>query len=93
MRCCLFTFVVFAFGASTVFAASEDAVSIGSGKQLFIDFSLVESHTNVKLIMNPPVKRGVVMKADKPWENVRIGSYGEVIDVDGLYRMWYEASG
>ena len=79
-------------GSNFSFADGEP-VNVGSDKQLFIDFSLVDKHENVELVMNPPVKRGVVLEGDKPWENAGLGSYGEVIDEDGLYRMWYETYG
>ncbi|MFC1607673.1 hypothetical protein ACFL47_06835 [Candidatus Latescibacterota bacterium] len=73
-------------------SAESTLIDIGSHKQLFIDFSLIESCKNIELTMNPPVKRGKVLPADKLWENYRMGSYGEVFEDDGLYRMWYESS-
>ena len=75
-----------------VSAQNEKPVNIGKNKQLFIDFSLIDSHSNITLVMNPPIKRGITLPADKPWENYRIGSYGEVFEDEGLYRMWYESA-
>ena len=79
--------IVFSHGA----CAADKPFIIGSDKQLFIDFSLVESRDHVELVMNPPVKCGPVLRADRPWENLGVGSYGEVMEDDGLYRMWYES--
>ncbi|HDY87407.1 MAG TPA: hypothetical protein ENH82_04735 [bacterium] len=85
-------FCVFASILHVSFVNSEP-VNVESNKQLFIDFFLIDSYTNVELVMNPPVKRGVVIEGEHPWESIGVGSYGEVIDDGGLYRMWYESSG
>ncbi len=88
----LLTTLIFLITAIPTADAEAEPLSIGSDKQLFIDLSLVETQSGIALVMNPPVKRGNVLPADKPWENYRMGSYGEVFEDDGLYRMWYEAS-
>ena len=75
-----------------VYADNNNPVAIGSDRQLFIDFLLADSRRNIQLVMNPPVKRGIVLPVDKPWENYRIGSYGEIFEDNGIYRMWYESS-
>ena len=82
---CLFSLII-----NTCLAEN---ITIGSDKQLFIDFSLIEKQSGVKLVLNPPVKKGVVISPDKPWENIGLGAYGEVMEDNGIYRMWYETGG
>lgn len=68
-----------------------DAINVGSWKQLFIDDYLIDYSKNVSIKINPPVKAGPVLRADKPWESFRVGAYGTVLEVDGEYRMYYDA--
>ena len=59
-------------------AASPDAgqpVTVGSEKQLFFDERFIAQSENVAITMNPPLKRGPVLKPDKPWEDFRFTSY------------------
>jgi len=58
---------------------------------LFTDSSLVEHSSGVSLKVNPPLKAGPVLVANRPWEGHRLGAYGTVIDDGGLYRMWYDS--
>ncbi|MBN1343808.1 MAG: hypothetical protein JXQ73_14085 [Phycisphaerae bacterium] len=64
-------------------------IRIGSGKQLFFDRKFIDTSENVRIVMNPPVKRGPVLVADKPWEDFRLTSYFTVVQDGQLCRMYY----
>ena len=66
-------------------------IKVGCWRQVFIDYYLVEYSHDVVLRVNPPVKRGVVLKAERPWESHRVGAYGTVLEDGGVYKMWYDA--
>jgi len=64
---------------------------IGGGKQLFIDRRYIEQSENIRLTVNPPVKRpGAVIKSDKPWDAFNLIYYSIAQDGD-VYKMWYQA--
>jgi len=65
-------------------------LSIGNTRQLFIDDFLIEESKNVRLVINPPIKMGPVLKADREWEGHRVGAYGSVIEDEGIYKMFYD---
>jgi hypothetical protein len=71
------------------------AISVGSHKQLFIDYKFIESAENVELVMNPPARTGeVIIKPDAPWEkNLHLASYGSVLAENGIVRVWYSIVG
>lgn len=64
-------------------------IQIGSGKQLFFDRKFIAESQNVRIVMNPPVKAGVVLEADRPWEDFRLTSYFTVVQDGELCRMYY----
>ena len=68
-------------------------MNIGTHKQLFIDERFFASVNGVCLCMNPPVQHlEPVLRADRPWEALGIGSYNTVLrEADGRFRMWYDA--
>ncbi|MDE2994429.1 MAG: hypothetical protein OXU67_11165, partial [Chloroflexota bacterium] len=68
-------------------------MNIGTHKQLFIDERFFDSTDGVRLCMNPPVQHlEPVLRADRPWEALGIGSYNTVLrESDGRFRMWYDA--
>ena len=53
-------------------------IDVGSRRQLFFDHRFIARSENVEITMNPPVKRGVVLEYDRPWEDSR--------EQDGLRR-------
>jgi hypothetical protein len=66
---------------------------IGSAKQLFIDELLVASSRQVTLTMNPASKTGErSIVAEHPWEDFYAGGWNTVLEQDGAFTMWYEAS-
>ncbi len=61
---------------------------VGDLKQLFIDHKFIDKAQNITLTLNPPLKEGVVLKGESPWENGLL-TYGSVVDDGGFYKMWY----
>ena len=74
-------------------ARSDDAIDVGSRKQLFLDEKFIESSQNMTLTMNPPYQTGeVLITADQPHEEGgHVSLYSSVLkDDDGRIRLWYD---
>ncbi len=73
----------------TLFASfGQQAIPIGSRRELFIDRLLVDRLDGATLTLHAPVDRGTVLKLDAPWEGLFSG-YFTVIQDGGTYRMYY----
>lgn len=70
-------------------AVAPMAIDIGDRKQLFIDGRFVGRSQDVRIAMNPPVKAGIVLECDRPWEDFRLTSYFTVVQDGELCRMYY----
>ncbi len=68
-----------------------EPIIIDSSPQLFIDDMLIEYSREVSLKINPPLKAGPVLLADRPWESYRIGAYGTIMKDGNICKMWYDA--
>ena len=69
------------------------AMDVGSGLQLFVDDSLVESMRGVSLRLHHPVPREVCLSLDAPWEGPE-SAYATVLkDHEGRYRLYYRGGG
>ena len=76
---------------STVWKPADGTWQIGNSKQLFIDHRFIESSEDVRLVVNPPVKRpGAILRGDKPWDAFRL-IFFSIAEDDGVYKMWYQA--
>ena len=86
--------VVLAFASTTCALAQESRTlpcQIGNAKQLFIDHRFIEASENVRLVVNPPVKRPeAILESDKPWDAFRL-IFFSVAEDGGVYKMWYQA--
>ncbi len=72
---------------SSVCLASEP-VDIGSRRELFVDYHLIDQLNGVSLKLHSPQCKGPAIRFDKPWE----GKYSAVFSMfqDGdIYRMYY----
>ena len=69
----------------------QDAIDIGSRKQLFIDNKWFASQQGMALTMNPPDKREVVIQPERPWDAHSIAGYSTVLEHQGKCLMWYDA--
>jgi len=74
---------VFARGG---FAA--EAVDIGSRLELFVDHYLVGELDGAELRLHHPVRSGVALAFDRPWEGI-VSGYVTVMYDRGKYRMYY----
>jgi hypothetical protein len=68
-------------------------LEVGTAKQLFIDQRFIEVGTGLELRVNPPKKVGAALIPDKPWEEHGIDGFGTVMEDEGVYKLWYSASG
>lgn len=84
------TFCMLALVSASALAAGTAVRPLGSGRQLFIDPALVRDSTGISLAVVPPVKRGVVLRADDPGRT-HIGKYGTVLADGGSFHLWYMA--
>ncbi len=65
---------------------------IGSRRELFVDYFLVESLNGARLKLQEPKSAGVAIEYDRPWEREPAGSrsiYTSVIKDGDIYRMYY----
>ncbi len=71
--------------------ANQDSkpINVGDRKQLFIDEKFLDESCQVQIVMNRPVKEGVVLECDRPWEDFRLTSYFTVVQDGDLCRMYY----
>ena len=93
--------IVSAFALSC--QALAQSPSIASGRQLFVDGTLIEGMDKVETVFHVPTYYSLnpIIKADKPWElNVNGDPYAAPFsggvwydEVDGKYKMWYSAGG
>lgn len=75
--------------ASVLLALGSAAALGAQPRHLFLEPSFVTEAEGAKLVVNPPVSREVVIRADRPWEAFMITFYLTVIEEDGKLRMWY----
>ncbi|HDH07038.1 MAG TPA: hypothetical protein ENF87_01585 [Thermoproteales archaeon] len=69
-----------------------EPIWIGSRRQLFPDYFLVEERFNVRIVVNRPRLTGEkCIVAEKPWEGHRVGPYNSVLEDNGVYKMWYDS--
>ncbi len=72
-------------------AKSSPPIVVANEKQLFIDDRFIASCRNVELHMNRPVKLGVVLRPDRPWEDKSIGFCASVMEHGGMFKLFYRA--
>lgn len=58
-------------------------------RHLFLDPDSIVESQGVELKVNPPARRDIVIRADRPWEKLMISFYLTVRDEGGKLRMWY----
>lgn len=81
MLSALCRFVAVSLGVSTWAVAME--------RHLFLDPAFVEQGEKVVLHVNPPREREVVIRPDRPWEQLMISFFLTVRDEGGKLRLWY----
>ena len=68
------------------------AIEVSNRKQLFIDKKWFASEQGMTLTMNPPDKREIVIEPAHPWDAHAIYAYSTILEHEGKYMMWYDAS-
>lgn len=91
---CLVIVNTLAYGDATGPAPAATVVNttqplqLGGERFLFVDPAGLASTEHVQFVVNPPVARQVVLRDEKPWEN--IGENSNVIDDgSGIYKLYY----
>ncbi|MBC8354602.1 MAG: hypothetical protein H8E66_21610 [Planctomycetes bacterium] len=77
-------------GVLTLAASShaDDAMKIGSRRQLFVDRALIGSLRNASLVLHHPIKREIAITPEHPWERNGV-SYMVTFKDGPTYRAWY----
>jgi hypothetical protein len=89
MRFALAAVVLSAFASHT---KAEEAVELGSRRELFVDRILLESVSEgAALRMHKPAPREMVFTADAPWEG-NTSAYFTIFQDGDRYRMYYRGS-
>ena len=76
---------------SFIHAGAEDAINIGSRRELMVDEFLIERLDDLSLQLHRPQPREVVLVTDKPWEGNTCAYYTIFQDGD-KYRMYYRGA-
>lgn len=64
-------------------------INIGNRRECFFDDYLLEKEkTTAELRMHKPVRKGLLMRFDRPWEGSEV-TFINVLFAEGLYRMHY----
>lgn len=76
------------FNGGLSFAGEYDYIDIGSNRELFVDYYLIEKLNGARLVLHHPHDEGPVLKFDQPWEGPFCG-YCTVIKDNDKYRFYY----
>jgi len=76
------------FHSDLSFAKESGYIDIGSNRELFIDYYLIECLDGASLVLHHPHDEGPVLKFDQPWEGPFCG-YCTVIKERDKYRFYY----
>src|SRR5690348_13346269 len=60
-----------------------------SPRHLFLDPAIIQQTERASLRVNPAQQREVVIRPDRPWEQLMISFYLTLRDEGGKLRMWY----
>ena len=69
-------------------AGSDSPVDIGTRLELFVDDYLIDGMDNAWLRMHSPVRQGVAVEFDRPWEGAFSG-YPTVLKDGEIFRAYY----
>ena len=72
----------------TASAERPDVIDLGSKRELFVDYFLIEKMDGTELRMHAPQPAEIVLRLDRPWEGLFCGYFTVLKDGD-LYRMYY----
>jgi hypothetical protein len=69
-------------------APAAEPIDLGTRRELFVDRLLLDRLTNARLVLHEPIREGVAVPFDAPWEGIH-SAYLTVVYDNGLYRMYY----
>ena len=69
------------------------SIDIGSRVEMMVDDGLISSADGLRFELNRPLPREIAICADKPWESVGSLVYNTVFEWNGLYHLYYRATG
>lgn len=67
---------------------AQDVIHLGLRRELFVDRFLIDRLRGAELRMHEPIRQGVAVAFDKPWEG-KFSGYPTVIKDGDLYRLYY----
>lgn len=71
-------------------ASAPAALEIAGERQVFVDRTFLAAAQGVELCVHPPRKTGEpTIRPERPWETGGIGPYSCVMEIGGVYHMWY----
>lgn len=72
-------------------ALNATPAEFSAKRYLFLDPALLVSTENLTVAINPPVRREVVLRPDRPWESLMFGFFSATLQEGDRLRMWYMA--
>ena len=81
-------FLLLAVFAGSSLQAQEAPLQLGSNRELFVDFHLIDRMDNLRLVLHEPRDEGPVFYFDQPWEGA-FSAYCTIICDNGLFRAYY----
>jgi hypothetical protein len=79
---------VTAWCVTSVGSAEDDAISVGTRRQLFVGQHLIEKMDGARQVLHHPVRREIAIKPEHPWEQHGV-SYMVTFRDDDRFRAWY----
>jgi hypothetical protein len=67
---------------------ADDAIDIGTRRELFLDHRLIERLEGARLRLHAPQPREIVLRFDQPWEGLYSG-YTTILKAGDLFRLYY----
>ena len=78
--------------AGTSTASADEAIDIGTRRELFVDELLIDSlEGDARQILHHPTPREIVLVCDRPWEGNGV-NYVTVFHDGDLYKMYYRGA-
>lgn len=68
------------------------ALRIGTRVEMFVDHFLIDRMEQAYLKLNPPERKEIVLRMEKPWEGPGSGLYCTVFKDGDIYKMYYRST-
>ncbi|MFO0908621.1 MAG: hypothetical protein U0794_09705 [Isosphaeraceae bacterium] len=72
----------------TSLATGDDAIDVGTRRELFVDRFLIDRLDGARLELARPTDEGIALSFDRPWEGAFCG-YATLLHDRGRYRLYY----